>query len=71
MIKLENGGVIVNMSSVSRSGNIGQSNYAAAKAGVASMCVLVPFGSKLFILAQPQLLIELDAHDRPARLHAP
>jgi 3-oxoacyl-[acyl-carrier protein] reductase len=33
----EGGGVIVNMSSISRAGNIGQTNYAAAKAGVAAM----------------------------------
>jgi len=32
-------GVIINISSISRAGNFGQSNYAAAKAGVASMTV--------------------------------
>jgi 3-oxoacyl-[acyl-carrier protein] reductase len=31
------GGCIVNISSISRAGNIGQTNYAAAKAGVATM----------------------------------
>ena len=40
MIKLGNGGVIVNISSISRHGNIGQSNYAAAKAGVATLAVV-------------------------------
>ncbi|WP_144394861.1 SDR family oxidoreductase [Pleionea sediminis] len=30
-------GVIVNISSISRNGNVGQSNYAAAKAGVAAL----------------------------------
>lgn len=30
-------GVIINISSIARSGNIGQSNYAAAKAGVAAL----------------------------------
>lgn len=40
MIKLGNGGVIINTSSISRAGNIGQSNYAAAKAGVASLTVV-------------------------------
>ena len=40
MVKFDNGGVIINMSSVSRNGNIGQSNYAAAKAGVASLTVV-------------------------------
>lgn len=33
------GGVIINISSVVRTGNFGQTNYAAAKAGVASMTV--------------------------------
>ncbi len=37
MIASGEGGVIVNISSISRAGNVGQSNYAAAKAGVASL----------------------------------
>ena len=37
MIRNGHGGVIVNISSVSRAGNAGQSNYAAAKAGVAAL----------------------------------
>jgi 3-oxoacyl-[acyl-carrier protein] reductase len=40
MIKLAKGGVIINISSISRHGNAGQSNYAAAKSGVASMTVV-------------------------------
>jgi 3-oxoacyl-[acyl-carrier protein] reductase len=40
MIELGNGGVIVNISSISRVGNAGQSNYSAAKAGVESMAVV-------------------------------
>jgi 3-oxoacyl-[acyl-carrier protein] reductase len=40
MIELGNGGVIVNISSISRVGNVGQSNYSAAKAGVESMGVV-------------------------------
>jgi 3-oxoacyl-[acyl-carrier protein] reductase len=39
MIKFGSGGVIVNISSISRAGNVGQSNYSAAKAGVAAMAV--------------------------------
>jgi 3-oxoacyl-[acyl-carrier protein] reductase len=39
MIKLGNGGVIINISSISRAGNFGQTNYSAAKAGVAAMAV--------------------------------
>jgi 3-oxoacyl-[acyl-carrier protein] reductase len=40
MVELGNGGVIVNISSISRTGNAGQSNYSAAKAGVESMAVV-------------------------------
>ncbi len=39
LVKLEKGGVIINISSVSKAGNIGQTNYSAAKAGVAAMTV--------------------------------
>jgi len=37
MIESGNQGVIVNMSSIARGGNIGQTNYAASKAGVVAM----------------------------------
>jgi 3-oxoacyl-[acyl-carrier protein] reductase len=40
MIRLGSGGVIINISSISRHGNAGQSNYSAAKAGVAAMSVV-------------------------------
>jgi 3-oxoacyl-[acyl-carrier protein] reductase len=40
MIEFGKGGVIVNISSISRVGNAGQSNYSAAKAGVESMSVV-------------------------------
>jgi 3-oxoacyl-[acyl-carrier protein] reductase len=40
MIESGNGGVIINISSISRTGNAGQSNYSAAKAGVESMSVV-------------------------------
>lgn len=39
MIKSEEGGVIINISSIAQSGNFGQSNYSAAKAGVSAMTV--------------------------------
>jgi len=39
MVTLGNGGVIVSISSISRHGNAGQTNYTAAKAGVAAMTV--------------------------------
>ena len=37
MIRAGKGGVIINISSISRDGNAGQTNYSAAKAGVAAM----------------------------------
>jgi 3-oxoacyl-[acyl-carrier protein] reductase len=40
MIAHNSGGVIVNISSISRAGNAGQTNYSAAKAGVAAMTVV-------------------------------
>ncbi|HEY0941362.1 MAG TPA: SDR family oxidoreductase [Steroidobacter sp.] len=40
MIALGNGGVIISTSSISRAGNMGQSNYSATKAGVAAMTVV-------------------------------
>src|SRR6202790_4829022 len=40
MVKLAKGGVIVNISSISRHGNIGQTNYSAAKSGVSAMSVV-------------------------------
>jgi 3-oxoacyl-[acyl-carrier protein] reductase len=40
MIQQGNGGLIVNISSISREGNPGQTNYSAAKAGVAAMTVV-------------------------------
>ncbi len=40
MIRLGHGGLIINISSISREGNPGQTNYSAAKAGVAAMTVV-------------------------------
>jgi 3-oxoacyl-[acyl-carrier protein] reductase len=40
MIGGNSGGVIVNISSISRAGNVGQTNYSAAKAGVVAMTVV-------------------------------
>lgn len=39
MVEQETPGCIVNISSISKAGNLGQSNYSAAKAGVAAMTV--------------------------------
>jgi len=56
MIQLGNGGVIINISSISRAGNAGQSNYTAAKAGVAALAVvwareLARFGIRVAAIA--------------------
>ncbi|HXQ31202.1 MAG TPA: SDR family oxidoreductase [Steroidobacteraceae bacterium] len=40
MIRAGGGGVIINISSISKDGNLGQTNYSAAKAGVASMATV-------------------------------
>jgi 3-oxoacyl-[acyl-carrier protein] reductase len=40
MIQQGHGGCIINISSLSRAGNFGQSNYSAAKAGVAALTVV-------------------------------
>ena len=39
MVQAGNGGLIINVSSISRAGNMGQINYSATKAGVAAMTV--------------------------------
>ncbi|MBH95906.1 MAG: 3-oxoacyl-ACP reductase [Gammaproteobacteria bacterium] len=39
MVKAGSGGCIINISSISRHGNMGQTNYTATKAGVAAMAV--------------------------------
>ncbi|MCO5785329.1 short chain dehydrogenase [Pseudomonas sp. G11-1] len=40
MVELGSKGLIINISSISRAGNMGQSNYSAAKAGVAALTVV-------------------------------
>jgi 3-oxoacyl-[acyl-carrier protein] reductase len=40
MIRHGQGGVIINVSSISQAGNMGQTNYSAAKAGVSAMTVV-------------------------------
>jgi 3-oxoacyl-[acyl-carrier protein] reductase len=39
MVELNSQGAIINISSISRAGNVGQTNYSAAKAGVAAATV--------------------------------
>jgi 3-oxoacyl-[acyl-carrier protein] reductase len=70
MIQLGNGGVIVNISSISRAGNAGQSNYSAAKAGVESMGVvwakeLARYGIRVASIAPGFTRTEILAAMRP------
>lgn len=56
MIRRRRGGVVVNVSSISRLGNPGQTAYAASKAGVAAMTVtwsqeLAPYGIRVVGIA--------------------
>jgi 3-oxoacyl-[acyl-carrier protein] reductase len=73
MIGLGNGGVIVNISSVSRAGNAGQSNYSATKAGVAAMAVtwakeLARFGIRAAAIAPGFIRTDLLAGMPPEML---
>jgi 3-oxoacyl-[acyl-carrier protein] reductase len=73
MIEFRNGGVIVNISSISRAGNAGQTNYSAAKAGVASMTVvwakeLGRYGIRAGAIAPGFIATEILASMRPEML---
>ncbi len=70
LIKLEKGGVIINISSISKAGNMGQSNYSAAKAGVAAMTVtwakeLAKFGIRVGAIAPGFVNTEMVASMKP------
>jgi 3-oxoacyl-[acyl-carrier protein] reductase len=63
--------VIVNISSISRAGNIGQTNYAAAKAGVAAMTVtwaqeLARYGIRVAGIAPGFSETRMVGHMKPA-----
>ena len=73
MVELGNGGVIVNISSISRVGNAGQSNYSAAKAAVESMGVvwakeLARYGIRVGSIAPGFTHTEILASMRPEML---
>ncbi|WOX06145.1 SDR family oxidoreductase [Microbulbifer pacificus] len=64
------GGVIVNISSVSRAGNMGQTNYSASKAGVATMTVtwareLARYGVRVAAIAPGFIGTDMVAQMRP------
>ncbi len=73
MIRLGHGGVIINISSISREGNPGQTNYSAAKAGVAAMTVvwakeLARFGIRSAAIAPGFCATEILAAMKPEML---
>jgi 3-oxoacyl-[acyl-carrier protein] reductase len=73
MIRLGSGGVIINISSVSRHGNAGQTNYTAAKAGVQAMTVvwakeLARYGIRAGAIAPGGVRTEILASMRPEML---
>lgn len=73
MIRLGNGGVIINISSISRAGNVGQSNYTAAKAGVAALAVvwareLARYGIRVAAIAPGFVATPMVAGMRPEML---
>lgn len=70
MVKSERQGVIVNISSICRNGNIGQSNYSAAKAGVAALTStwgkeLVRYGIRVGAIAPGYVNTEMVQQIRP------
>ena len=79
MVALERRGVIVNISSISRAGNAGQTNYTAAKAGVAAMTVvwakeLARYGIRVGAVAPGFIrtpMVESMKPDALARMTAP
>lgn len=73
MIRQGSGGVIINISSISRHGNAGQTNYSAAKAGVAAMTVvwakeLARYGIRAGTIAPGGVRTEILASMRPDML---
>jgi 3-oxoacyl-[acyl-carrier protein] reductase len=70
MIRLGNGGVIINISSISKGGNMGQTNYSATKAGVDAMAVvwakeLARFGIRAASIAPGFSATDILAQMRP------
>lgn len=73
MIKLGTEGVIINISSISKAGNMGQTNYSAAKAGVAAMAVtwakeLARYGIRAAAIAPGFIATDMVASMKPEAL---
>ncbi len=70
MIEQGTGGVMINISSIARAGNFGQTNYAAAKAGVVAMTVswareLARYGIRSAAIAPGMIETEMTAAMKP------
>jgi len=73
MIELKKPGVIINISSIAKEGNMGQTNYSAAKAGVASMTVvwakeLSRYGIRVNAIAPGFIATDMVASMKPEAL---
>ena len=73
MVELGSKGLIINISSISRAGNVGQTNYSAAKAGVAAMTVgwakeLARYGIRVAGIAPGFIETEMTASMKPEAL---
>jgi 3-oxoacyl-[acyl-carrier protein] reductase len=73
MIETGQAGVIINISSIAKSGNMGQSNYSAAKAGVAAMSVgwakeLARYNIRSVAVAPGVIATEMTAAMKPEAL---
>ncbi|MCL1127252.1 SDR family oxidoreductase [Shewanella surugensis] len=73
MIETEQAGVIINISSLAKAGNLGQSNYSASKAGVAAMSVgwakeLARYGIRSAAVAPGVIETEMTAGMKPEAL---
>ena len=73
MVELGSTGLIINISSISRAGNMGQSNYSAAKAGVAALTVtwakeLARYGIRVAGIAPGFIETDMTAGMKPEAL---
>ncbi|WP_250658738.1 SDR family oxidoreductase [Alkalimarinus coralli] len=73
MIQNNNQGCIINISSISQAGNMGQTNYSAAKAGVSAMSVtwakeLARYGIRSMAVAPGFIATEMTASMKPEAL---
>lgn len=73
MVEQQSQGAIVNISSISRAGNIGQTNYAASKAGVVAATVtwareLARYGIRVAAVAPGFIETEMTASMKPEAL---